>query len=417
MKITKIIGREIYDSRGWPTVECELLLEDGSYVAASVPSGLSRGSQEVCELRDGGTRLQGKGVQQAIENIENLIAPVLLAQIPDVVAMDLAMIELDGTPDRSKLGGNAMLAVSMAVLRAQAVASDMEPYELIAYLCDYSSVTLPIPLFNIINGGVHADNNLRIQEFMIVPVGSQSFRACMEAAVSLFHTLELAVKKKGFKLVYGDEGGLACNFKDDEQALDLLHETIQKVTKATGQQFLISLDVASSQFYSQKKRTYQWHDKSLSTEKMIDMYKGFVKDYPIFSIEDGLSEWDVEGWIAMTEALGDKIQIVGDDIFVSSPNRIARAIENGIGTSAIVKPNQVGTVTESLQAIKLCREHDMGVIVSHRSGETNDTFIVDLVVGTSGGYIKAGGVTRGERLAKYNELLRIEDVLMLTLLG
>ena len=417
MKISKLIGREIYDSRGLPTVECELVLEDGSYVRASVPSGLSRGTQEAFEMRDGGDRLMGKGVQHAIENIENVIAPVLIAQTPDVVAMDMALIELDGTPERSKLGGNAMIAVSMAVLRAQAMISDMEPYELIAYLCDYSSVTLPIPLFNFIGGGVHAENNLRIQEFIVIPVGTQSFRLCMESAVSFFNYFKTYLKKKGLEIVYGEEGGLACNFKDDHQALDFLHEAMQKVTKASGQQFMIALDVAASQFYNQKKKTYHWGNKHYTTDQLIEFYQGLIKDYPIFAIEDGLSEWDIDGWVAMTAELGDKIQVVGDDVFVSSPSRIARAIELGAATATIIKPNQVGTVTECLQAIKLCREHDMSVIVSHCSGETDDTFIVDLAVGTSSGYIKAGGVTRGERIAKYNELLRIEDVLMLSLLG
>lgn len=360
--------------------------------------------------------MDGKGVLKAVDAIENDIAPALIGQIPDVVAMDIAMIEIDGTNERTKLGGNTMTAVSMAILRAQALASEMEPYELIAYLCDYSSVTLPIPLFNLVNGGVHADNNLRIQEFMIVPVGTESFRKCMETAVSFFYALKALVKKKGFALTYGDEGGLACDFKDDRYVLDLLVDVIQKANKAYGQQFLISLDVAASQFYSQKKKTYQWGTKHKTTEQMIEYYTSLVKDYPIFSIEDGLSEWDIEGWIAMTAALQDKIQIVGDDILVTSPTRIAKAIETGIGTAAIIKPNQVGTVTETLQAIKLCKEHDMAVIISQRSGETNDTFIVDLAVGTSSGYIKAGGCTRGERLAKYNELLRIEDVLMLSLL-
>lgn len=417
MKIAKIFGREIYDSRGFPTVECEVVLEDGSYVTASVPSGKSRGSHEVVEMRDGGTRLQGQGVLRCIEIIENVIAPAFVGQEPDLVGMDLAMIEMDGTADRSKLGGNTMLAVSMAVCRAQALVAEMEPYELIAYLCDYSSVTLPIPLFNFINGGAHADNKLRIQEFLVIPVGSQSFRACMEAAVIAFHSFQALLHKKGFSLVYGDEGGLSCDFKDDTQALDLLCDELKKITKATGQQYMIGLDVAASQFYNQKKKNYQWHGKAWSTDKMIKFYEGLVKNYPIFSIEDGLSEWDVEGWIEMTTLLGEKIQVVGDDLFVSSPARIARGLEVGAATSAIIKPNQVGTLTEALQSIKLCRENDMGIIVSHRSGETNDTFIVDLAVGTSAGYIKAGSVTRGERLAKYNELLRIEDVLMMSLLS
>lgn len=417
MKIAKIIGREIYDARGWPTVECEVMLEDGSFVTASVPTGISRGSREACDLRDGGQRLMGRGVQKAIENIENTIAPVLVGQEPDVISMDLTMLELDGTRDKSRLGGNAVLAVSIAVLRAQASLESIEPYELIAYLCDYNSVTLPFALFNMISGGAHANSNLQIQEIMAMPVGPQSFRECMEAAVTLHYTVGQLLAKDERMHGIGFEGAYISSFEDEREALDLLMSAIEKAEKITGSKFLIALDMAASQFYNRKTNVYEWHGNKMDSEDLIEYYEKLSKTYPLFSIEDGMSEFDFNGWAALTATLGENIQIIGDDLLVSNPETIAGAIEQGLVTGAIVKPNQVGTVTETLQAVKLCREHGLTAMVSHRSCETNDTFIVDLVVGTSAGYIKAGGPSRGEHVAKYNELLRIEDVLMFTLLN
>ena len=417
MKIAKIIGREIFDARGWPTVECEIMLEDGSFVSASVPTGVSRGSHEAHELRDGGQRLMGKGVLQAIENIENQIAPILVGQEPDVVSMDLAILELDGTRDKSRLGGNAMLAVSIALLRAQAAIESIEPYELIAYLCDYNSVTLPFALFNMISGGAHANSGLNIQEIMAMPVGPQSFRECLEAAATLHHCLGQLLAKDNKMHGIGFEGAYISRFDDEREALDLLMKAIEKAEKLTGSKYLLALDVAASQFYNRKTNVYELHGQKLGSEDLIAYYSTLAKTYPLFSIEDGLSEFDFNGWAAMTAELGEQIQIIGDDLLASNPETIASAIEQGLVTGAIIKPNQVGTVTESLQAVKLCKEHDLTAMVSHRSCETNDTFIVELVVGTSAGYIKAGGPSRGEHLAKYNELLRIEDVLMFTLLN
>lgn len=416
MKIAKVVGREIYDARGFPTLECEITLNDGTYAVASVPSGISRGKDEAVDLRDGGARMMGKGVSKAIENIESIIAPTLIGQEPNLVSMDLAMIELDGTPNKSKLGANAILATSVAILRAQAAIESMEVYELVGYLCEYGSVTLPFAMFNCISGGAHANGNVRIQEMMVIPIGSQSFRACMEAAVLLHHNLYTLLQKNFSYVGVSIEGALTANFKDDAQALEFLNEAIEAVQKISNHRFLIALDVAASQFYDRKTDQYDWYGRTLKSDDLIDLYDRLVKQYPIFSIEDGLSEFDEKGWVTMTAALRDKVQLIGDDIFCTNPNNIAFGIENGIATGSIIKPNQIGTLTETLQAIKLCREYDMTCILSHRSCETNDTIIVDLAVGASAGYIKAGGPARGEHIAKYNELLRIEDALMLSLM-
>jgi enolase len=416
MKIAKITGREIYDARGWPTVECEVTLEDGTSVTASVPSGISVGKHEATELRDGSIRMEGKGVSLAIENIESKIASHFIGKEPNLVSMDLEMIELDGTSNKSRLGANAMLATSIAILRAQAAVEKVAVHELIGYLCEYSSVTLPFALFNCISGGAHAPGNLRIQEFMVIPIGAQNFRACLEAAITLHHYLYALLQKNFSYTAVSCEGALIADFKDDAQALEFLMEGIQAVQKITGHRFLIALDVAASQFYDEKTKQYDWKGRKLSSDDLIALYERLIKQYPIFSIEDGLSENDEKGWVAMTAKLRDNVQLIGDDIFCSDPNNIAYGIENGIATGSIIKPNQIGTLTQALQAIKLCREYDMTCILSHRSGETNDTIIVDLAVGASSGYIKAGGTARGEHLAKYNELLRIEDSLMLSLM-
>lgn len=417
MKIAKVAGREIYDASGWPTLECEITLEDGTYVTAAVPSGISRGKQEAYEMRDGGKRMDGKGVLKAIDVIESVIAPILIGELPNLVSMDLAMVELDGTSNKSKLGANAMLATSIAILRAQAAVESMEVYEIVGYLCEYSSVTLPFAMFNVISGGAHAPGNVRIQEMMVIPIGSQSFRGCMEAAVLLHHHLHELLQKKFSYVCITAEGALTADFKNDEQALEFLMEAIEAVQKTTNYRFLIALDIAASQFYDRKSHKYDWMGKKLTSADLIELYERLVKQYPIFSIEDGMSEFDEKGWRAMTLQLRDTVQLIGDDFFASNPNLIANGIEQGMGTGVIIKPNQIGTLTETLQAIKLCREYDMTCILSHRSCETDDTIIVDLAVGTSSGYIKAGGVARGEHLAKYNQLLRIEDALMLSLLN
>ncbi len=331
MKIAKVVGREIYDARGWPTLECEISLEDGSYVTASVPSGISRGKHEAYELRDSGQRMSGKGVLKAIDTIESIIAPILIGQEPNLVSLDLAMIELDGTANKSKLGANAMLAASMAVLRAHASVEGMEVYELVGYLCEYSSVTLPFAMFNCISGGAHSPGKVRIQEMMVIPIGSQSFRACMEAAVLLHHHLYGLLKKKFDCVSISSEGALSADFKNDAQALDMLMEAIEAVQKTTSHRFLISLDVAASQFYDRKTHKYDWDGKkSLTSADLIDLYERLIKEYPIFSIEDGLSEFDEKGWVAMMNQL-DNVQLIGDDLFASNPNLIANGIEHGPG--------------------------------------------------------------------------------------
>lgn len=417
MKIERIIAREIYDSRGYPTIECDMELEDGIFVTASVPSGRSRGVHEAIELRDGGDRLMGQGVLKAIDNIEQIIAPALINKEPDLITMDIMMLEMDGTDNKSVLGANAMLAVSTVLLKAQAAVEALEPFELLAHLCGLDSIALPLPMFNMINGGAHAHNNLRIQEFLVVPVDVPSFRVAMESAATLYHELgSLLLRDKKF-LAVGDEGGFSTMFKNDIEALDYLVEAIEQCKGKTKGSFVLALDVAASQFYNKDTQKYDWFGKHMSSEQMISFYEKLIKKYPIYSIEDGLSEHDVDAWKMMTQTLINKVQLVGDDIFVTNAERIWKGIEQGIGTAVIIKPNQVGTITETLQAIKLCKENGMNVIVSHRSGETNDTFIADLAAGTSAGHIKAGGLSRGERMAKYNHLLRIEDELVLNLLG
>lgn len=415
MKITNIVAREIFDSRGLPTIECQIMLESGMYVISSVPSGLSRGNYEVCELRDGGTRLLGLGVEKARENIENIIAPALIGKEPDMVATDLYMIDLDGTEDKSKLGGNAILAVSMAMCKAQAAFNGIEPFELIADLCEFDSVTLPVPMFNLINGGVHANNNLMIQEFMIIPTGRRSYRLCLESAVTVFHQLKYLLQHKGKSLAIGDEGGFGPDVEDEREALDLIMEAIH-LSNDQDEEFVIALDVAASQFYNVKEKIYSWDDKKYTAQDLINLYENLTQEYPIYAIEDGLSDTDWDGWIEMRKQLGEHIHLIGDDIFATNPYRIAQGIEEEIADTTIIKPNQIGTITETLQAIKLCKEHNMNLVVSHRSGETNDTFIVDLAVGVSANHIKAGGCCRGERMAKYNQLLRIEDSLIFSLL-
>jgi enolase len=410
MKIAKVQAREIFDSRGLPTLECQIFLDNGTSVLSSVPSGASKGIHEALELRDGGERLFGKGVLKAIEYIEETIAPELIGKKPDPFAMDRFMIELDGTVNKAKLGANTMLAVSMAIVKAQAAAEEMELYESIAHLYGAETVTLPYPLFNVINGGVHADNNLLIQEFLIMPVGGASFRESLEHAMILFHELKAVLKKLGKNIAVGDEGGFAASFSSELEALDLLGDVIARI--GNGNLFAIALDVASSQFYDTQTQCYNWHDDFLTSEEMIKFYATLIQTYPIYSIEDGLSQDDWQGWIAMTKTLGDRIQLVGDDLFVTSVQRLKHGISVGAANAALIKPNQIGTVTETLEAIRTSSELGMNVIISHRSGETEDTFIADLAVGTSAGQIKAGGCSRSERLAKYNRLIRIEDSLL-----
>lgn len=415
MKISNIIGREIYDSRGLPTIECDLVLDNEVVITASVPSGTSKGSFEAAELRDGGKRLFGQGVLKAIENLETIIAPALVGKEPDIVGMDLKMIEMDGTENKSNLGANAMLAASMAVCRAQALMNEMELYEFIAMVCDFEAVTLPFPMFNMINGGVHANNDLRIQEFMVIPIGAQSFRGSIEAGVTIYQHVKELLEEQGQSTGVGYEGGFVPHLEDDQEALDLLMEAVERSGIDSGD-VVFALDVAASQFYNKTKKMYDWKGQWISSQDLVEVYKELAEHYPIYSIEDGFADTDLEGWKQLMDTLGEKVQLIGDDLFATNPERIVMGIENNLAHGVIIKPNQIGTVTETLQAVKLCKANDVAIIVSHRSGETEDAFIADLAVGVSSGQIKAGGCSRGERMAKYNHLLRIEDGLTRNLL-
>ena len=416
MEIRLISAREIFDSRGFPTVQACVELEDGSRHESCAPSGASCGSSEAVVLRDGGKRLMGLGVTKAVENITTIIGPALVGRAPDLVTCDVVMLELDGTDNKSRLGANAMVAVSCAVARAQAYVAGVELYELIAQLSESDQISLPAPMINMINGGAHADNSLSVQEFLIIPTGFDSFRAAFEAGTVFFQLLKADLIKKGKRVSVGDEGGFAPNFNDDREVLDLLASIIPAAKKQCGGNFSIGLDVAASQLYDAKKKKYRWQEKMLSADDLVEHYQELIADYPITSIEDGLYEKDFKGWASMTAALKGSVALVGDDLFVTNAEKIWQGIEEGLATGAIIKPNQIGTLTETLQAIRLCKDNNFDVIVSHRSGETNDDFIADLAVGVSANAIKAGGCSRGERLAKYNRLLAIEDALTLSAL-
>ncbi|KKP36011.1 MAG: Enolase [candidate division TM6 bacterium GW2011_GWF2_32_72] len=413
MKISRIIAREIFDSRGLPTIECSLFLEDGRFVKSSVPSGASTGKFEAHELRDGGKRLFGKGVSKAINNIESIIAPALIGKEVDAISTDLILLNLDGTDNKSKLGANAILAVSMAAFRAQALVQDMELYELIAHLHGTPAVSIPFAMMNFINGGMHADNFLRIQEFMILPTKGSSFRQSVESSIEVYYKLKELLKENERSTAIGDEGGFASEFANDLEALDFLVEAIAATPSAKENEFGIALDVAASEFYNSKKKIYDWNGKIFTSEELANFYISLVNNYPILSIEDGFAEDDWKGWETFNSLLGEKIQIVGDDLFVTNPERIHKGIEKKAANASIIKPNQIGTITETLQAVKLCQENGFATVISHRSGETNDSFISDLAVGTAAGQIKSGACVRGERLAKYNRLLEIEDSLVL----
>ena len=417
MNITKLVGREIYDSRGLPTIECDLYLEDGLFVTSSVPSGLSCSPYEVSDMRDGGSRLMGLGVRKALENLETIIAPTLIGKEPEFITMDLGMLELDGTANKSHLGANAMLAASIAVCRAQSMLESTDLYEFIARSCGIESVSMPLPMFNILNGGVHANNDIPIQEFMIMPAQAKSFRESLEIAVTIYQTLKSVLNKKGLSTAVGDEGGFAPHLTDETQALDLLMEAIALSGVDNAESVVIALDVAATQFYNPKTGMYSWQGKQISTDELLQKYMTLSENYPIYSIEDGFAVEDIHGWHNIMQAVGGDLQIVGDDLFATSAERIEAGMEHNYANAAIIKPNQVGTVTETLQAIKLCKANNFNIIISNRSGETNDTFIADLAVGVNASQIKAGGCSRGERMSKYNHLLRIEDGLMNAVMG
>lgn len=413
MTIDFLRAYEILDSRGWPTVEVLLQLKGGAQVTASIPSGASKGAAEAEELRDNNPeRFGGKGVQRTVYHINGLIAPALEGQKCDVVALDELLVTLDGTPNKKRLGANAILPVSLAVARAQAKAHDMSLYALIQQLLGGEDVSLPFCLFNILNGGVHANSGLAIQEFMIIPRQFESVGELLSIATDVYSTLREELIKNGHHATVGDEGGFAPVFSDngfdkERRALALLTNAIQKAGY-NFEQVSIALDVAVSQFYNKKAGRYDFYGTSYTREELVAFYDELARSYPIISIEDGMHEDDLKGWQLLTKELGEDLQLVGDDVFVTNPERIQAGIEKGIANTVLIKPNQVGTLTESLAAIAIAQEHEYGVIISHRSGETNDDFIVDLAVGSNVGQLKAGAPARGERVAKYNRMLAIE---------
>jgi len=409
--ITGVYAREILDSRGYPTVEAEVQLESGAWGRAAVPSGASTGKREALELRDGDSqRYRGKGVQRAVTNIEETIAPEIDGmEATEQVHLDQALLDLDGTPNKSSLGANAILAVSLAVARA---AADDVGLPLYAYLGGPGARLLPVPLMNVINGGAHADNGLDIQEFMLVPAGAENFGTALRMGSECFHTLKELLKEKGLSTGVGDAGGFAPNLGSNTEALDLFLLAIERAGYRAGDEIFIALDVAASEFAESGGRYRLERERSVRTaDEMIAFYESLCERYPIVSIEDGLGEDDWAGWGALTRRLGARVQLVGDDLFVTNPAIIQQGIKNGIANAVLVKVNQVGTLTETMQAIELSKRAGYGTVISHRSGETEDTFIADLAVAVNAGQIKTGSLARSERTAKYNQLLRIEEEL------
>ena len=412
-EILSIQAREILDSRGNPTVEADVILSGGAMGRASVPSGASTGEHEAVELRDGDKEIYlGKGVLQAVENVETAIAPELAGMdATNQRLIDATMIAVDGTDNKSRLGANAILAVSMACARASAKALKLPLYR---YLGGVNACILPTPMMNILNGGAHADNNVDFQEFMIMPVGAESFSEGLRWGTEVFHTLKGVLKKKGYNTAVGDEGGFAPSLKSNVEALDLILEAISLAGYQAGEDIALALDPASSEFYNKESGRYIFKksDKSeKSSAEMAAYWADWVRQYPIVSIEDGLAEDDWDGWKILTDEIGDRCQLVGDDLFVTNTKRLRKGIELGVGNSILIKVNQIGTVSETLEAIELARRYGYTSIISHRSGETEDTFIADLAVGTGAGQIKTGSASRTDRVAKYNQLLRIEEEL------
>lgn len=408
--IIDIRGREVLDSRGNPTVEAEVILESGVVASAIVPSGASTGEREALELRDGDkNRFKGKGVLKAVENINTKIADLLIGEeSTDQVRIDNLMLKLDGTENKSNLGANAILAVSMAVARASAIELGLPLYR---YLGGTNAKILPVPLMNVINGGAHADNGLDFQEFMIVPVYGGSFKEALRAGVEVFHTLKSVLKEKGLSTNVGDEGGFAPALNSTKEALDLLQEAIKKAGYDPEEDVFLALDVASSEFYDEEKGIYKVQGEELTSNDMIELYAELISAYKIVSIEDPLAENDWEGWKKLTETLGNKVQLVGDDLFTTNPKILQKGIEEGVANSILIKLNQIGSLTETLDAIELAKVNSYTNIISHRSGESEDTFIADLAVATNAGQIKTGSASRTDRTAKYNQLLRIEEEL------
>jgi len=412
-KIVRVIGREILDSRGNPTVEADIWLEDGSMGRAAVPSGASTGEHEAIELRDGEkSRYLGKGTQKAAAHIKKEIAEALQGMdAADQKGIDRKMIQVDGTPNKGKLGANAILAVSMAVARAAAISQRKPLYR---YLGGDAASLLPVPMMNILNGGAHADNSVDFQEFMIAPYGATNFTEALRMGAEVFHTLKGVLKKKGYSTAVGDEGGFAPNLKSNEEALEVILEAIGQAGYRAGRDIGLALDPAASEFYDPGKGKYVFKksDRSeKSSEQMVAFWAKWAEQYPIVSLEDGMAEDDWKGWKLLTDTLGKNIQLVGDDLFVTNTERLSRGIREGVANSILIKVNQIGTLTETLEAMKMAADAGYTSVVSHRSGETEDTFISDLVVATGAGQIKTGSASRTDRIAKYNQLLRIEEEL------
>ena len=408
-KITKIHARQIMDSRGNPTIECDVILSGGAMARAAVPSGASTGSFEALELRDGGDAFMGKGVTKAVSNVNDIIAPELLGMdATEQTKIDEKMLALDGTANKDKLGANAILAVSLAVARAVAEQKRVPLYEYLAFVYGNDNPhVLPRPMMNIINGGAHADNGLDAQEFMIIPNGAENEAMAIRMGAEVFHNLKKILKSGGHSTNVGDEGGFAPNFDSCAMALDTIIAAIRAAGYIPGEQISIGLDVASSEFYS--NGVYNFEGKKMSSDDMIEFYADLIEKYPIISIEDALAEEDWDAWKKLTDRIGGKCQLVGDDLFVTNPVRLKRGIETRVANAILIKVNQIGSLTETLRAIKMAQDANYGVVISHRSGETEDTTIADLAVATNAGQIKTGSMSRTDRMAKYNQLLRIEE--------
>ena len=407
--INAIVAREILDSRGNPTVECDVYLDSGVMGRAAVPSGASTGIREALELRDKDARYGGKGVMKAVENIHAKIQPALIGfDVTQQASIDNQMIEDDGTENKSNFGANAILGVSMACARAAANYSGLPLYR---YLGGMGAVQMPVPMMNVINGGAHANNNLDLQEFMIIPLGAPSFHEALRYGAETFHALKKIINGRGMSTAVGDEGGFAPNIDSHEEAIELIIEAIKAAGYEPGKDIAIGLDCAASEFYEEGKYVQKGQGKTYTAEEWIKVLEGWVAKYPIISIEDGMAEVDWEGWKKLTDALGRRVQLVGDDLFVTNPKILAEGIQKGVANSILIKVNQIGSLTETLAAIEMAKRAGYTVVVSHRSGETEDSFIADLAVGVNAGQIKTGSMSRSDRMAKYNQLLRIEEEL------
>ncbi len=405
--IYDVHAREIIDSRGNPTIEVEVMLESGAFGRAAVPSGASTGEREALELRDNDKRYMGKGVRKAVNNINDKLAPkVIDHEADEQVYLDTMMIKMDGTKNKGKLGANAILGVSLAIAKAAAMEAELPLYR---YIGGVSACELPVPMMNIVNGGAHADNNLDIQEFMIMPAGASSFSEALRTGAEIFHNLKSILKSKGLNTSVGDEGGFAPNLDSNEEAITLIISAIKKAGYKPGKDVFLALDVAASELYTKGK--YRFEGKSVGSDYLIDFYEKIIKKYPVISIEDGLSENDWKGWENMTGKIGSKVQLVGDDIFVTNKEIFAKGIQKNIANSILIKLNQIGTLTETIEAIEMAKRAGYTAVISHRSGETEDTTIADLAVAMNTGQIKTGSISRSDRVAKYNRLLRIEEEL------